>query len=318
MSLDAVLNSCADDTLLAIAAALPTCADLLRLALTTRAAAQRFYFTTTCFSSAAAGEDHRASTSPGPAIETWSIVEEAARRKLSEGSDQERQWVPLYGCHLGWLGLLWEREMLRRPLAFRRSHELIALSEAGRRAALTYDDALADDWCTVTTDVTMRAGRHYAQFELSRDADGIMVGVVHRQLNVKTDCAQVVPGCALYHAGDGDCLPHIYPDRQTVVGQTKWEGMQPAKHGDRIGMLLDLDQGSMTVWKNDVRLGVMVASGLSGEYCWAAELCGHGTIVRITPTAGIVHYARGIELPPSPTMGELTRAAQYEPGDNDI
>ena len=27
------------------------------------------------------------------------------------------------------------------------------------------------------------------------------------------------------------------------------------EQGDRIGMLLDLDQGSMTVWKNDVKLG---------------------------------------------------------------
>ena len=43
--------------------------------------------------------------------------------------------------------------------------------------------------------------------------------------------------------------------------------MQPAKTGDRIGMLLDLDQGSMTVWKNDVRLGVMQGEGLSGPLC---------------------------------------------------
>ena len=45
-----------------------------------------------------------------------------------------------------------------------------------------------------------------------------------------------------------------WPDRHN------WEGVQPAKEqGDRVGMLLDLDQGSMTLWKNDVRLGVMWA-----------------------------------------------------------
>ena len=49
--------------------------------------------------------------------------------------------------------------------------------------------------------------------------------------------------------------------------------MQSArKQGDRIGMLLDLDQGSMTVWKNDERLGVMLAEGLRGPLCWAASL----------------------------------------------
>eukprot|EP01046_Picozoa_sp_COSAG06_P038611 COSAG06_NODE_4471_length_4220_cov_5.208202_9_plen_40_part_01 len=39
------------------------------------------------------------------------------------------------------------------------------------------------------------------------------------------------------------------------------------EEGTRIGMLLGLDQGSMTVYKDDERLGV-VATGLSGEYCW--------------------------------------------------
>ena len=46
--------------------------------------------------------------------------------------------------------------------------------------------------------------------------------------------------------------------------------MQDATQGDRIGMLLDLDQGSMAVWKNDVKLGVMQTEGLSGPFCWAA------------------------------------------------
>ena len=44
------------------------------------------------------------------------------------------------------------------------------------------------------------------------------------------------------------------------------------EQGDRIGMLLDLDQGSMSVWKNGELLGVMQAEGLSGPLCWAVEL----------------------------------------------
>ena len=54
-----------------------------------------------------------------------------------------------------------------------------------------------------------------------------------------------------------------YPD------QTDWEGMQGAVKGDRIGMAIDLDEGSMTVYKNGERLGV-IQSGLNGEYVWAA------------------------------------------------
>ena len=52
------------------------------------------------------------------------------------------------------------------------------------------------------------------------------------------------------------------------------------KEGDRIGMLLDLDQGSMTVYKNDERLGGM-ATDLSGEYCWAVLLFVQGDSARI-------------------------------------
>ena len=48
-----------------------------------------------------------------------------------------------------------------------------------------------------------------------------------------------------------------------------WEGSKPAEdQGDRIGLLLVLDQGSVTGWKNDVQLGVMRAEGLSGPLCW--------------------------------------------------
>ena len=53
------------------------------------------------------------------------------------------------------------------------------------------------------------------------------------------------------------------------------------EQGDRIGMLLDLDQGSMTVWKNDEKLGVMRAEGLSGELCWAVEMFMPGNSARI-------------------------------------
>ena len=38
---------------------------------------------------------------------------------------------------------------------------------------------------------------------------------------------------------------------------------QRGSRGDRIGMLLDLDQGSMSVWKGGVEMGVMQAEGLS-------------------------------------------------------
>ena len=67
-------------------------------------------------------------------------------------------------------------------------------------------------------------------------------------------------------------------------GFCDWEGLQSTKGGDRIGMLLDLDQGIMTVWKNDVKLGAMVAEGLSGPFCWAVSLGpGNGASIESAP-----------------------------------
>ena len=84
-------------------------------------------------------------------------------------------------------------------------------------------------------------------------------------------------------------------------GQPLWQGMQPANdEGDRIGLLLDLDQGTMTVYKNDERLGVM-ATGLGGEYSRAAELAGLSDSVRIEAAAA----------PASPTAAELAQAVAY-------
>ena len=41
--------------------------------------------------------------------------------------------------------------------------------------------------------------------------------------------------------------------------------------GDDIGMLLDLDEGTLSVYRNRRKLGVM-KSGLTGPYCWVASL----------------------------------------------
>ena len=86
-SLLTVLDMCADDTLLAIATALPTLVDILRLVLTSHASAQRLYFTTTSYGSS------RSSSGVVVALwGTWSIAEEAARRWIADGS-LKQGWV---------------------------------------------------------------------------------------------------------------------------------------------------------------------------------------------------------------------------------
>ena len=56
-----------------------------------------------------------------------------------------------------------------------------------------------------------------------------------------------------------------------------WEGMEGITTGDILGMLLNLDEGTLTVYKNNRRLGVM-KDGLSGPYCWYAAVFQRGSV----------------------------------------
>jgi len=49
----------------------------------------------------------------------------------------------------------------------------------------------------------------------------------------------------------------------------EWEGMEPARLVDNlsVGLLLDLDAGTLSVFKDGMNLGVM-KEGLTGSYCW--------------------------------------------------
>ena len=53
-------------------------------------------------------------------------------------------------------------------------------------------------------------------------------------------------------------------EEQTLID---WEGIEACQSGDTIGMLLNLDEGTLTAYRNNRRLGV-VKDGLSGSYCW--------------------------------------------------
>ena len=65
-------------------------------------------------------------------------------------------------------------------------------------------------------------------------------------------------------------------DSERLMGED-WEGMERCRTGDTVGMLLNLDEGTLAVYKNNRRLGVM-KDGLSGSYCWCATGAGNTVI----------------------------------------
>jgi hypothetical protein len=271
-----LLTATPDEAAIIIACALTDPRDLLHLA----AACRRFF--TKCIAAPA----HRTTASGGAAAaaeatEMWSIIEEVARRWIADCSDQEQGWVPRRGRE-SWLGLMWEVEVLRRGAVFGRSHELITLSEGGALATKGVNDLA---YRAAASKAVMRAGRHYAQFTVLSGCEKLF-GVIRPGWDVEGgENAFTVDGHCFYDAGSGFRFP----------GENNWEGMQDAEEeGDRIGLLLDLDQGTMTVYKNDERLGVM-ATGLSGEYSWAMALLYEGDSARIETA----------QVPASPTAAAL-------------
>lgn len=261
--------------------------DLLRLQLTAR----RFAVRVGCPS------DPEAS-----APEMRSVTAEAARCRVAAHTAEQRAWVPRRDRE-SWLALAWELEQLRLhpPASFSRAttNNAISLSDNGSEASLVLHTHDAYRWRCAASEVTMRGGRHYAEFTVlsGQPHPDNLFGVINQAS--RPGWAAVGGGAApagreqqksgmscFYATIDGECsmLPPPGPasDGATPTGPPpRWKGQQTATLNERVGLLLDLEQGSMTVFKEGDLMGVMMASGLSGEYCWAAGLYETGDRVRI-------------------------------------
>ena len=175
-------------------------------------------------------------------------------------------------------------EVLQVPLVFGRGHAFVTLTENGAVATRNHGGA----YRSAASTVVMRSGHHFAQFTVLRGVD-MMFGVIRPGWDVE--------GGDNAHRENGHCFFNTAFGRR-FPGAIYWQGKQDTRQGDRIGMLLDLDQGSMTVWKNDEKLGVMKAEGLSGPLCWAVETAdmGYSACIESSPA------------PASPTEEELAAA----------
>ena len=50
-----------------------------------------------------------------------------------------------------------------------------------------------------------------------------------------------------------------------------WDGMEGLSGSFKVGMLLDLDEGTLSVYSNGRKLGV-IKRGLAGQYCWVVTM----------------------------------------------
>ena len=214
------------------------------------------------------------------------IADEAGRLWVMGCSEQERGWVP-HREDESWLCLMHKVGVLQVSPVFGRAHADITLSENGAVVTRGVNEYI---WRSAASKAVMRPGRHFARFTV--------VQGTHIMFSVLRPGWDVEGGAGALNA-DGHGFDYRTANGRREPGWRDWEGMQDAnKKGDCIGILLDLDQGSMTVWKNDEKLGVMKAEGLSGPLCWAVETAdmGYSACIESSPA------------PASPTEEELAAA----------
>jgi len=259
MSLESVLFN--SDSLFKIASYLPA-DDLLKLALTCR----RFGI---------GGDD-----------DGVSLVEETARMIVqniaTEEYHREGNWLCKYNL------------VLRPPpLTF---DQLVGggwiPSESSVTARIDPLSPAGGYWKTAFSNNTMMAGKHYVFFDVCNSSSvEVDVGVMRpgegtlgwgrvRDRSKIFSRETFIPrrgslqynsniNYCTYSTHDGSCYSHDLVQRDMI--RESWEGMEVLSGSFTVGMLLDLDEGTLSVYNNRRKLGVM-KSGLAGHYCWVVSL----------------------------------------------
>ena len=155
-----------------------------------------------------------------------------------------------------------QRAIALRPLAFTRAADGYSISEAG--ALLSVEENNNTGYgVALCGGHTMAAGRHAAEFTVVTHAGyTAILGLARPDLVVDT-WKQCDP--------DTDKFRGVIHSKGSRWVSANWDGMEGFRQGDVVGLLLDCDAGTLTVKKNGRRLGV-AATGLTGEFCWAAVL----------------------------------------------
>ncbi len=216
----------------------------------------------------------------------WSLVEEVARQLIGKLPQEERNALRRYEGE-SWLSVLHEAELLRCPLCFDQLVGDRVEYVHGDKACITSNnpmhhlaDVMNDIWtgymCTAISNHVMRSGKHYAKFTLTGCMrlnyywPGIMRPVKHldecgfKEFNLYGDWPierndrwgeSTVNWCTFY-SFEGHCSWGDW--NSTTVLDAGWDGEEGFEIDDgELGLLLDLDEGTLTAYKNGVRLGVM-------------------------------------------------------------
>jgi hypothetical protein len=159
------------------------------------------------------------------------------------------------------------------PLVWRNcDEEKVTLSEGGAVATKsdydTYDDTL------ITSGVELTAGKHYWEVEIL--VDDLFVGIAKPNLDPNGH----------YAVDDSTDGWFMFTNGGTLCGNGKGNEDEAGLiyEGDRVGVLLDLDEGSLRFFKNGVQHGPGYPAGsVTGPVVCAVSMYSPSTSVRLLP-----------------------------------
>ena len=252
-----------------------------------------------------------------------SLVEELAGQVVDGSASNYEKSVLAVGKNIK---MLRELELMRLPLYFK---QLIGISNVisyphqdTSTISLSYSGV---KYVTAISNHVMRTGKHYVTFRVCvTDPNTLDFGVIrpikdwdkkglrsfdptcyyrgHHNLREQLLAERTEEWgndlhCCSYHSSRGKCYHASWSDEDNWVGGV-WEGMEPLEETEqpigeidnlKVGLLLDLNSGTLSVFKDGRMLGVM-KEGLTGAYCW--YFCGIGITGNVKIERGILPATR--------------------------
>ena len=245
-----------------------------------------------------------ASPSTADRREGASLANEISRRLFEAAAAREKASLLPKHDDEAYTQLYHRLLMLRLPLMFDYLIGRHMVWAEGDKSAVRVVTAPSGyDWnlsTAICLSQVMRSGRHFAQFTPTEFTAAIHVGII-RPIQVENASDQPIfspfartfmalnlqrtsrwgessVDCCFYSFKDGGCRYRKWPHASK---RAEWNAMERCSSEDTVGLLLDLDRGTLSVCLNERRLGVMI-EGLAGEYCWSVTLSSMQS-----PSAGI-------------------------------
>jgi len=218
--------------------------------------------------------------------ESLSLIEVTARRIVQDITIEERprnvgeSWLANY-------------HYLRSVIIFDQLSGFVYVNDTDKSCIIKNNSAVC---ASAIANNIMKTGRHYVSFDASTRVflSGVMRPgtLINRsnavnptqaefyRINYSQSAESLVYNtnnsihCCLYYGSDGACYScHLHKDnvKNSIRNITWMESF--IRRGGEVGMLLDLDEGTLSAYQNGQSLGVM-KRGLVGHYCWVVSILG--------------------------------------------